>query len=44
MEAMIAQVIDYIRDASTPGARERLDLGTLVEEAVEDARLVGGRW
>jgi signal transduction histidine kinase len=43
MEAMIAQVIDYIRDASTPGARERLDLGTLVEEAVEDARLVGGQ-
>lgn len=42
MEAMIAQVIDYIRDASTPGARERLDLATLVEEAVEDARLVGG--
>ncbi len=42
MEAMIAQVIDYIRDASTPGARERLDLTTLVEEAVEDARLIGG--
>jgi signal transduction histidine kinase len=42
MEAMIAQVIDYIRDASTPGARERLDLATLVREAVEDARLVGG--
>jgi signal transduction histidine kinase len=42
MEAMIAQVIDYIRDASTPGVRERLDLATLVEEAVEDARLVGG--
>lgn len=42
MEAMIAQVIDFIRDASTPGARERLDLRTLVDDVVEDARMVGG--
>lgn len=42
MEAMIAQVIEFIRDASTPGARERLDLRTLVDDVVEDARLVGG--
>lgn len=43
MEAMIAQVIDYIRDASMPGARERLDLATLVEEAAADARMIGGQ-
>jgi signal transduction histidine kinase len=42
MEAMIAQVIEFIRDASTPGARERLDLRTLVDDVVEDVRLVGG--
>jgi signal transduction histidine kinase len=41
MEAMITQVIEFIRDASTPGARERLDLRTLVDDVVEDARLVG---
>ncbi|UAK23464.1 ATP-binding protein [Sphingomonas nostoxanthinifaciens] len=41
MEAMIAQVIDFIRDASNTGARERLDLRTLVDDVVEDARLVG---
>ena len=42
MEAMIAQVIDFLRDASAPGARERLDLRTLVDDVVENARLVGG--
>ncbi|NIJ06546.1 signal transduction histidine kinase [Sphingomonas vulcanisoli] len=42
MEAMIAQVIDFIRDASAPARRERLDLNTIVDEVVEDARLVGG--
>lgn len=42
MEAMITQVIEFIRDVSTPGARERLDLQTLVDDVVEDARLVGG--
>ncbi|MDO6415163.1 ATP-binding protein [Sphingomonas sp. BIUV-7] len=42
MEAMIAQVIEFIRDASTPGARERLDLRTLVDDVAEDARMVGG--
>jgi signal transduction histidine kinase len=41
MEAMITQVIEFIRDASTPGARERLDFRTLVDDVVEDARLVG---
>ena len=42
MEAMITSVIAYIRDASTPNARERLDFATLVDDVVEDAVLVGG--
>lgn len=42
MEAMIAQVIDFIRDASAPARRERLDLNTIVEDVVEDMRLIGG--
>lgn len=42
MEAMISQVLAFIRDASTPGARERVDLADLVESSVADAQLVGG--
>lgn len=42
MEAMILQVIEFLRDASAPARRERLDLSTIVEDVVEDARLVGG--
>lgn len=42
MEAMISQVITFIRDASTPGARKRIDFAELIESSVEDARLVGG--
>lgn len=42
MEAMISQVIAFIRDASTPGPRERVDFAELVRGAVSDARLVGG--
>ena len=42
MESMINEVIVFIRDASTPGARERVDLATLVAASVADARLVGG--
>ena len=42
MEAMIAQVITFIRDASTPGAREMVDFGDLVRASVRDAELVGG--
>ncbi|NMN06409.1 MULTISPECIES: ATP-binding protein [unclassified Novosphingobium] len=42
MEAMISQVIAFIRDASTPGPRRVVDLGQLVAASVEDARLVGG--
>ncbi|MBT0668392.1 HAMP domain-containing protein [Novosphingobium profundi] len=41
MEAMISQVITFIRDASTPGARQRVDFAELVEGSVADARLVG---
>jgi len=41
MEAMITEVIDFIRTASIPGARERLDLSTLVDDVVEDAKMVG---
>lgn len=42
MEAMISQVIAFIRDASTPGPRCVVDLGQLVAASVEDAQLVGG--
>jgi signal transduction histidine kinase len=41
MEAMIAQVITFIRDASTPGPRQRLDFGDLVADSVRDAQLTG---
>jgi signal transduction histidine kinase len=42
MESMINEVIVFIRDASTPGARQRVDLAALVADSVADARLVGG--
>jgi signal transduction histidine kinase len=41
MEQMISSVLVFIRDASEPGSRERLDLSTLVEDVVEDAAFVG---
>jgi signal transduction histidine kinase len=41
MEAMISSVLAFMRDASTPGVRERLDLRTLVDDVVEDAAVVG---
>jgi len=41
MEQMISSVLAFIRDASEPGSRERLDLRTLVEDVVEDAVFVG---
>jgi signal transduction histidine kinase len=43
MEAMISQVLVFIRDASTPGPRETLDLGELIAGTVRDAQLVGAR-
>ncbi|WP_260924904.1 ATP-binding protein [Novosphingobium sp. 9] len=42
MEAMISQVIAFIRDASTPGPRERFDFADLISRSVDDAQLVGG--
>lgn len=41
MEAMITSVLAFIRDASTPNARERLDLGLLVEDVAQDAAMIG---
>jgi two-component system OmpR family sensor kinase len=41
MEQMIASVLSFIRNASEPGARERLDLRSLLEDVVEDAVFVG---
>lgn len=41
MELMISQVIAFIRDASTPGPRQRIDLTALVESSVNNARLTG---
>ncbi|MCJ2180541.1 ATP-binding protein [Novosphingobium sp. 2580] len=41
MEAMISEVIAFIRDASTPGPRERADFADLVRGSVADAKLVG---
>jgi signal transduction histidine kinase len=41
MEDMIHEVIAFIRDASTPGVRQRLDLADLVADSIADARLVG---
>ena len=41
MEAMITAVLAFIRDASEPHHRERLDLLSLLECAVDDASLVG---
>ncbi|WP_395330792.1 ATP-binding protein [Novosphingobium sp. BL-8H] len=42
MEAMISQVIGFIRDASTPGPRQRTDFAELIASSVANARLVGG--
>jgi signal transduction histidine kinase len=41
MEQMISSVLAFIRDASEPGARERLDLSSIVEDVVEEAVFVG---
>jgi len=42
MEQLIAHVIAYIRDASTPGKRQLVDLAELVASSVDDCKLVGG--
>jgi signal transduction histidine kinase len=41
MEMMIGQVIAFIRDASSPGPRERLNFADLVESSVRSARVTG---
>lgn len=41
MEQLISQVVVFIRDASTPGARERVDLAEMVQRLVEDSRMIG---
>ena len=41
MEHMINAVLAFIRNASEPGSREKLDLRTIVEDVVEDALFVG---
>ncbi|MGC1304653.1 MAG: ATP-binding protein, partial [Caulobacteraceae bacterium] len=42
MEEMISAVLAFIRDASEPGLRERVDLRSIVECVVDDAAMVGG--
>ncbi|MHB8285848.1 MAG: ATP-binding protein, partial [Caulobacteraceae bacterium] len=42
MEAMISSVLLFIRDASEPSLRERVDLRSIVECVVDDAALIGG--
>lgn len=42
MEDMITSVIEFMRDASTPNARERRDLAELVDDLVENAAMIGG--
>jgi signal transduction histidine kinase len=41
MEQMISSVLSFIRDASEPGAREKIDLRSILEDVVEDATFVG---
>ncbi len=42
MEAMIADVLSFIRDSDMAGAREKLDLASLVACAVDDRSAMGG--
>jgi signal transduction histidine kinase len=42
MEEMISAVLIFIRDASEPGVRERVDLRSILECVVDDAAMVGG--
>jgi signal transduction histidine kinase len=41
MDQMISSVLAFIRDASEPGAREKIDLRSILEDVVEDAVFVG---
>ncbi|MEJ0064971.1 MAG: HAMP domain-containing sensor histidine kinase [Caulobacteraceae bacterium] len=42
MEEMVTAVLAFIRDASEPGPRERVDLRSILECVVDDAALMGG--
>ena len=42
MEEMISSVLVFIRDASEPSVRERVDLRSILECVVDDAALIGG--
>ena len=42
MEEMVTAVLAFIRDASEPGLRERVDLRSILECVVDDAALMGG--
>jgi two-component system OmpR family sensor kinase len=42
MEQMITSVLGFIREASSPGVRERLDLRMILDDVVEDATMIGG--
>lgn len=41
MEAMISQVIGFIRDASTPGPRRCVDFAEIIADSVADWQLIG---
>ena len=42
MEAMITAVLAFIRDATEPSVRERVDLRSILECVVDDAAMTGG--
>jgi len=42
MEQMITSVLGFIREASSPGVRERLDLRMILDDVLEDAAMIGG--
>jgi signal transduction histidine kinase len=42
MEEMISAVLIFIRDASEPAVRERVDLRSILECVIDDAAMVGG--
>ena len=42
MEEMITSVLAFIRDASVPGVRERLDFRAIIEDVAGEAKMVGG--
>jgi signal transduction histidine kinase len=41
MEAMITSVLTFMRDNAEPGERQRVDLRSIIECAVDDAEVVG---